>query len=298
MLYRAIFTADSDKRFCKSGHHTINIILHFMHYHYISFKPDRIHIFWDADRDKIWRKKYAPNYKENRKNNSRLQDISSRLTNIATLCIILFDLIGFRQYYRTSMEADDLIYAFCRVNRDKKIVIVSSDGDLKQISYNFPNISIHNPQSKSKNKIEPVPEIDPVIYKCFVGDKSDNIEGYYGIGDVRARVLCESIANMIKFFDSPKAIAKVEGEKAIIGEQRFRDNMRIIDLNLCPELLENALYIARRQVTEIKFDLKSVRKLIVKRKLRGVAADMDRYIVPFKKLVEDNHGSVDQGSTS
>ena len=134
MLYRAIFTAVGDKKFKKSGHHTINIILHYLTFYLNQFQPHHIHVFWDTNRESTWRKKLVPSYKEGRQNTRTDVDIVSELINLTEVCGVLFKNMCIRQYYRGGMEADDLIYAFCRMNQKDKIVIISSDSDLKQIT--------------------------------------------------------------------------------------------------------------------------------------------------------------------
>jgi len=291
MLYRAIFVAKSDVAFKQTGHHVINIVLHFICHLYRLFEPTQIHIFWDTERETIWRRDLIPSYKNQRQDDEHINKVENDLLDLIKISIDLFKVIGVKQYYRIRMEADDLIYAFCRLNKKSAIVIVSSDGDLKQISYDYPNVSIHNPLSKKE--LEPVPKIDPVLYKVFCGDKSDNIDGYYGIGDVKSRVLCEDLNKRMEFLESKKAIIKRKGEKVWVGDAKFRENMRMIDLSLCPYLVDNMLYIAKNQIKPAKFNLKEIRKIISKYKLRGVTADIPRYITPLKKLSETKNGSID-----
>lgn len=291
MLYRAIFAAESDVNFTKSGHHPINVVLHFIHSWNINFKPDQIHIFWDADRKKTWRREICESYKSHRKNKPRLEEAQDKLGDLSPACISLFKEMGFRQYYRSKQEADDLIYAFCRMNLSDEIIIVSSDGDLKQIPYRFRNVKVHNPLSKNR-QIEPIPEVDPVIYKALTGDKSDNIEGYYLIGEVKATAMCKDHPALQEFLGSDKAIIKINGEKKIVNEKRFIDNLKIIDLGLCPELMQNMLYIIKTQSKPTSFNLAKIKRIVVKRKLRGVLGEIHRYISPFKKLGENN-GSID-----
>jgi 5'-3' exonuclease len=292
MLYRAVYVAAYDKQFKEGGHHPVNIVLHFLTSYLYKFKPEQIHIFWDSPRSNTWRKEIDPCYKDGRGGSKKISDsdLNDSLNNLTEVGTYLFRNMGIRQYYRANMEADDLIYAFCKMNSNDDILIVSSDTDLKQISYHFPNVNIHSHLSKTKATIEPVPELDPVILKCFVGDKSDNIYGYYRIGPVKAKPLVENAQARHDFFQSDKAKAKVGDEVLLVGDERFKRNLLLIDLSLCPHLLENMMHISRRQFKPVKFDLKTIRDLISKYKLRGVTADISRYVGPFKKLVEVKDG--------
>ena len=285
MLYRAIFVARKDDKFTQGGHHPINIVLHFLTFYLERFDPKEIHVFWDSRRDTTWRRAIDPNYKGNRSDSKH--DINDMLVNLTEVCTLMFKNMGFHQYYREEMEADDLIYAFCKLNREHPAIIVSSDSDLKQIPYNFSNVRIHHPLVKTR-MFEETPAHNLVMHKCLVGDKSDNINGYYGVGDVKAKLLVENREEQHKFFESDKTITTKGG--SAVGISRLIENFRLIDLSLCPYVLDNMEYIIHKQFKPIRFDLKKIRELISKYKLRGVTADMSRYVIPFKKLVEKTDG--------
>lgn len=292
MLYRAVYVGAYDKAFQKSGHHTINIILHFLNSYLNKFNPEQFHIFWDSPRDQTWRKKILSSYKDGRGGNPKLLDseLNNSINNLTEIGVELFKSMGFRQYYREFMEADDLIYAFCKINCQDNIIIISSDNDLKQITYSNPNVKIHSHLSKTKAIYESIPTLNPIIMKCLVGDKSDNIEGYYLVGPKRAVPLVEDAEKRFEFFNSDKALAKVNGEVQIVGDKRFEDNLKLIDLSLNPYLEDNLNYISKKQSKPIGFDLKAIHHLISKYKLRGVTADISRYISPFKRLAEATDG--------
>lgn len=295
MLYRAVYVAAYDKNFKKSGHHTINIVLHFLTDYLNKLKPEQIHIFWDSPRSETWRKQLAPTYKDGRgggvADKITESEITSAINNLIEVCMSLFKNMGFRQYYKEHMEADDLIYAFCKVNHCSPIVIISSDKDLLQIIYQYPSVKIHSHLSKHGEYFEPVPTIDPVMFKCIVGDKSDNISGYYGIGPVNGKILTEDLKARNEFFKSDKAQVKVLDEIKVVGDQRLEENLRLVDLSLNPYLLDNVMYILRKQFQPVVFDLKQIHHLISKYKLRGVTADISRYVGPFKRLVEASDGN-------
>ncbi len=290
MLYRAVYSARSDKQFKNSEYHPINIVLHILTYYREKFNPEQLHVFWDSPREVTWRRKLSPTYKGNR--GSHDEKIVNGLINLTEVSIMLFNNMGIRQYYRSMMEADDLIYAFCKLNPKESSVIVSSDSDLTQISYCFKNVSVYHP-SKKRDKIEPRPKNDPVIQKCLIGDKSDNIAGYHRVGKITASRLTENTEKLHEFFLSEKAIVqdRSSGQRVLVGPKRFLENLQLIDLSLCPYLLDNLEYVLGKQFKPVKFDLKAVRNLISKYKLRGVTADIPRYISPFKKLVRESNAS-------
>ena len=288
MLYRAIFAAKSDSYFSKNNYHSSKIIFHFLHHYYKKFNPNSIHIFWDSKRERIWRRDILPTYKEQRNSNSKFTDVSEELQNLMIVCMELFNNCNFRQYARPRMEADDLIYAFCKFNRaDSENIIVSSDGDLKQIPFSFRNVKVHNPLSKEKKDFEDIPELDPVLIKSFSGDKSDNINGYYRVGPVISENLCRDPYYLQTFLNSEKHAIIKEEDKKFVGDERLRDNFKIIDLSLCPYLIDNMLYVVDRQATPLEFNIKKIKNIIIKRKLKGLMEDLSSYIIPFKELKEE-----------
>ena len=293
MLYRAAYVHAYDKKFKKSKHHPINIVLHFLTSYLNRFNPKQIHIFWDSPRSETWRKKSNSFYKDGRGGSKKISnsEMNELMNNLIEVSMFLFKNMCFRQYYCDSMEADDLIYAFCKINPHDETIIISSDADLKQITYHYPNIKIHSHLSKTKRTFELTPKIDPVIVKCFTGDKSDNIDGYHKVGPVRAKVLTEDTKKRYEFFQSDKAIARVDNEIRVVGNKRFKRNLRLIDLSLCPYLLDNMMYVSNKQFEPVEFNLGKIRDLISKYKLRGVTADISRYVGPFKRLAEVKNGS-------
>ncbi len=125
-------------------------------------------------------------------------------------------------------ECDDVInYLATSKHSNDNVTIVSSDTDFIQSISD--NISLFNPVSKKF--IEAV-EYDYVSHKALTGDKSDNIEGFLGIGQKKAeKLLNESNSldlflekddnkekfnhnyNMIKFHDLTSESSELELSK-------------------------------------------------------------------------------------
>lgn len=81
-------------------------------------------------------------------------------------------------------ECDDIINYVAQQNKNNDVTIISSDTDFIQSITE--NIKLYNPVSKKF--IKPF-NYDYVSYKSLVGDKSDNIEGFKGIGPKKAESL-------------------------------------------------------------------------------------------------------------
>ena len=94
-------------------------------------------------------------------------------------------------------ECDDVIgYLSQKYQKENKVTIVSSDTDFIQLINE--NVELYNPVKK-----EMVSQfnIDYVSWKALRGDSSDNIEGFKGIGDKRARALLEDHNKLKDFLD-------------------------------------------------------------------------------------------------
>lgn len=102
-------------------------------------------------------------------------------------------------------ECDDTIYNIVRQgNPDTEFVVVSNDSDFTQLLQSFDNVKLYNPMKKTF--VSP-PSYDYIAWKALVGDGSDNIEGFKGIGGKRAQGLLEITGALEKFFkeDSSRA---------------------------------------------------------------------------------------------
>ncbi|MBD3407199.1 MAG: hypothetical protein GF411_13855 [Candidatus Lokiarchaeota archaeon] len=267
ILYRALFAAENDSEFTNKKSDKFAAISRFMHYYYDKVRPKHTHVFWDAPKKDLWRRSIHALYKDGRNPGARGIDIESELVKYQEIASEVWSAMGIRQYYRASMEADDLIFAFCHHIRSTPIVIVSSDSDLVQIMYYHNNVDILSPQTK---KFVDKPTLDPVSIKCLQGDKTDNIKGYDGIGKVKSKRLVESPDKLFEFLQAN-------------GDNIYRRNRRIIDLSLCPFTLDNILYIMKILSTEKpQFDSDKLKELLhEKYKMRGMVVEYPKTILPF-----------------
>jgi len=87
-------------------------------------------------------------------------------------------------------ECDDVLAAIAQhTHAEDECIVVSTDTDFFQLFNSSKNVKIYNPIKKSF--VEPL-DYDYVTYKALKGDSSDNIEGFKGIGDKRAKSLLSS----------------------------------------------------------------------------------------------------------
>ena len=273
-IYRAIYAGLSDRAFLASGNDSAVILFRFISSYLSKHKSRAIHYFWDAPKEKIWRRAIYKEYKDGRDNSHGGKydkyDIDEMLSRTCTILKEIADVTNSRNYMMDRQEADDLIFAFCRQNANDKIIIISSDGDFKQIPFLFRNIDIFNPLSKS-GSILPKEEVDPVEVKAFSGEKSDNIDGYYGIGPVKATALATSYKKRQAFFETH-------------GRKTFLRNRALIDLSLCPYLLKNMNYVTKIMSKDTYYCEEKIRNIIQKYKIRGLSGEITKSLLTFKFL--------------
>jgi len=284
-LYRAIYAGVRDERFQKSGDDYFSILIRFLSHYFSSFNPEEVHVFWDDKSDNLWRKDLFPEYKATRDSS----DIDSDLRRQYRLSLDIFRFLGFKQYFRKKQEADDLIYAFCRSFREDSIII-SSDSDLKQIPFTMDYVRVYNPLSKlRKNRsvvVEETPTYDIVMAKALSGDKADNVAGYYKVGPVKSKQYAVNYEDRINFVSSEKAMIMENDIKKPIGDIILRRNRKLIDLGLCPDLLDNMMYVEKHRTTPAVYNYKTVVAKLRDNCVNGLIPEADKYIVPFSRLAE------------
>ncbi len=97
------------------------------------------------------------------------------------------------QIYIDNCEADDVIYYLVNKLKDANKIIVSSDKDFYQLVNNKTTIyTLSKKVILNRNAIKEETGVFPenfVLYRSFIGDKSDNIDGIKGIGPKRIATL-------------------------------------------------------------------------------------------------------------
>ena len=160
------------------------------------FDPDKIVFANDLSRSRTFRRKLYKPYKAQRKEHD--PDIMKQMEYASRLAA----LIGYPFLNHELYEADDILGMISKFNteRDVYTIIVSSDRDLYQLinDYTF----IFSPKSKELidkayifNKYQMTPE-QWVELKILQGDRSDNIPGIPGIGEVTALKLMQQFGSI------------------------------------------------------------------------------------------------------
>jgi len=258
--YRALFASRG------SPTHPVTVMIRFIGSYVERFHPEDVHILWEGASQQLWRRSLLPSYKQNRHQQHDF-DVEEAMRRTQAAAIHAFSWLNCRQYYRPAMEADDLIYAFCR-SMAEDVLIISSDGDFRQLCCLFKTVSLYDPMKDQKYEVN---GIDPLELKCFCGDKSDNVIGYRGIGPGKAEKLVKDLNAQQEFFTR-------------YGSDIYLLNRRLIDLSLCPFIGENILYVRSMLAKEPRLDKTKVMNVIRKYKITGLTSELTHRIRPFEEM--------------
>ena len=186
-----------------------------------SLNPDYLVLCNDLSRERTFRRKLYKEYKANRK--PKDDDAVYQMRCVEQLC----SLLGFPFINKEEYEADDImgmISKYCNEN-DLQCILVSSDRDLYQLVGS--NVYVYSPRLKEyiddgwlMENYGVTPE-QWIELKILQGDRSDNIPGINGIGEVSALKLIkeyhtiEGIYNHLGYL-KPKLKQLLLDGKAII----------------------------------------------------------------------------------
>ena len=214
---------------------------------------DKIVVFWDGEGNSSKRKIIYPQYKENRiqeQNEFKVQSFTYQKERVKQYLEEMF----IRQVNIENNEADDLIAYYCQIATDEKITIFSADKDLTQLISK--NVSIYSPSAKQlysfgdkiKLKEHEIPHNNILTYKILAGDKSDNIDGIYYLGDktlfklfpelleeeVTINDILSKAENLLKEDKENNTLKNLLTGKTrtgIYGDEFFEINQKIVDLS-------------------------------------------------------------------
>jgi DNA polymerase-1 len=213
---------------------------------------DKVCVFWDGEGSSLARKIIYPQYKENRKPGYDFKEESfyEQKHRVKQYLEEMF----VRQVDINNNEADDLIAYYCQIANDENITIFSSDKDLTQLISQ--NVSIYSPSKRLTYKkgdfiklqeVE-IPHYNVKTYKIISGDKSDNIDGIYYLGEkTLVKLFPEMLDREVSFNDiltrAEVLLAEDKENKilqnllsgktksGIYGNEFFEINNKIVDLS-------------------------------------------------------------------
>ena len=196
-----------------------------LHMYLTRFEPNEVVITFDNGHSPV-RNKLLPNYKGHRKN------ISVDYESLQIQKAIIMKILGmlrisyiFDKRNKTQYEGDDfLAYLVINTYRSDNVILVSSDKDFNQLLNK--NVRILNPRKDEVIRMGNCKELfgyhshETVEYLAMVGDTSDDIPGFPGIGPVKARKILDE-GRIEKF------IAQSKNKEYL---QIWKRNEQLIDL--------------------------------------------------------------------
>ena len=209
-----------------------------LHMYIDRFNPKEVYITFDNGHSEF-RDKLNPNYKGHRKNIS-IDYESLQLQKAEIMKILRYLRINyiFDKNKSYNYEGDDfLAYLVLKKFNKDKVTIVSSDKDFNQLISS--SVKIFNPRKEQyvredncKDLFEYSPD-ETVDYLSLVGDKSDDIEGYPGMGPKKTRTFLDkygSINNYLKDHDDEKMKAVYEKNMQLIDLKWYINNIPLKSL--------------------------------------------------------------------
>ena len=214
---------------------------------------NKVVVFWDGEESTSQRRIIYPKYKLNRKpSDNQLKDESFH--NQRQRVKQYLEEMFVRQVEFENSEADDLIAYYCQISKGEFKTIFSADRDLTQLISD--DVTIYSPNTKKYYKkgdkiklheIE-IPHYNVKTFKIVSGDKSDNIDGIYYLGEkTLVKLFPEILEKEISFSDILtkgeellkeqkdntvlKNLLTGKTKEGIFGDEFFEINKKIVDLS-------------------------------------------------------------------
>lgn len=204
----------------------------------IDAKVRRVYMVYDAGRP-AFRTECCPTYKGERdkRRESGDDEFYEKYKYQVDKSKVLFRRMGAIIVESPGYEADDTIAGIVRHGNLGPVVIVSGDKDLRQLVRD--DVRIYLPTPHQFVTREDVPR-GYLLMRCMMGDKSDNIPGLGGIGEVYAQRIVEGMGSKPY---TPKALLAYMkrnpkerfAAKVLGAADQLRINWRVMNLSRTSE---------------------------------------------------------------
>jgi 5'-3' exonuclease len=214
---------------------------------------NKVIVFWDGITSSSQRRLYYPNYKLNRRAPSD-ENLELSFNKQKLRVKQYLEEMFVRQIEFENSEADDLIAYYCQISKDEQKTIFSGDRDLTQLISD--DVTIYSPNTKKYYKkgdkiklheIE-IPHYNVKTFKIVSGDKSDNIDGIYYLGEKTfVKLFPEILDTKVSFTDILirgeellkeqkdntvlKNLLTGKTKSGIFGDEFFQVNEKLVDLS-------------------------------------------------------------------
>lgn len=278
------------KNLTYKGEHT-GLIYGFMRIlqsYMVRFRPTYVLVTFDthASKSSNFRNELLGSYKEH-----RIRDLSmdyesfNQQTKILKKMLRYLNIPVIWDKKGLGHESDDYIGHFA-LKHTGKVVIVSSDKDFCQLLSS--NVKIFNPSKETlilEKTCKDIMGYSPnecVDYLCLLGDKSDDIPGYKGMGEKNTRIFLDEFGSIDAFLKDEEATYPRIDREAL--EAVYHRNLDVIDIRRALRLYPlKKIPIAYPYKEDKKELLRKLKLLFIK---YGTMSFMtSQFLEPFNRLL-------------
>lgn len=248
------------------------------------FNASKVYIAWDKkltpDSPSFRNTLMEGNYKATR-DQEKNKEVYKDIDNI----IRIINLIGVGSVFPGHLEADDVI-SWMSSNISGKKIIVSVDRDFIQLI--SPTVSVYNPIKKKLYDISNFEEsfsLTPkqfIYYKAIVGDKSDNIPGVEGYGEVKGLKLAKLY---YEYVDNGQ-LSEKELETVKKHEEIIKHNLKLMDLNYALSIYPDEGKLYQEQLDKLSntdSDFEKFKKVCEELEFNSILTKFDSWQASFNK---------------
>lgn len=252
------------------------------------FNAKKVYIAWDKKLtpvDSNFRNTLTEGAYKGTRDQDRNKEVYANMDEI----IKIMDLLNVVSIFPGQLEADDVISWMSKEIHGKKI-IVSVDRDFIQLVAK--DISYYNPIKKQLVDVDNFEEtfgVTPreyLYYKAIMGDKSDNIPGVEGYGEVKSIKL----AKAYNAYVSGTTLDKKDLEVIKNNESLILHNLKLMDLSygLNTHPTETSLYTEQISKSEsIAPDLNTFKKVCIELEFNSILNKFEDWQASFNKSGND-----------
>lgn len=206
-----------------------------LHHYIYRFHTDGLFIVFDNGHSK-YRKEVLPNYKAHRKNISiDYESLQSQKKVIIKICRLLRINYIFDKEFSLNYEGDDfLAYLTLKyLPKKSKITIITADKDFNQLLKGN-TVKVFNPRKDQLVFESNCKELygysakETVDYLSLVGDSSDDIPGYRGMGPAKTRQFLDKYGSIENYLNGSDYLKGDDNHQKML--ELFNRNRLLIDL--------------------------------------------------------------------
>jgi len=250
---------------------------------------------WDGGKSKF-RKALYPDYKGHReqKRSERSEEEQASYFNFLDQMEQLHQILpefGVHSLKVKGWEGDDLIYSARQViNPEEICIVISTDRDMLQLVDKTTFVWVPSREClvtpDNFAKYTGVSKEFYLTYRVMVGDKSDNIDGIYGIGDKKAKDLIIKYGNLEGIRANHAAL-----QKSVVTKRIFTDegrlildrNMKLMDLKRIP-IHEIEGLVKKAVEDDVAYNAPVVRLFLMSKQFVSILKDLNTWALMFEKL--------------